>query len=208
MFAVALSILSTVLTSGLGAFLLLRRRKITALQDLCSLRKNSMAYYRAELTSQTHAYKTLMGKYTTMTQGMQIFLRQYNALTREFGRLRTQAAQAPRHEDLAQMRTVNEDLTYEFAKVLQRNHEFEEQICELRAHYEDVEQIAIEKFELRQQLIRLENANRQLSERNEELEYAINLESISMLETYQEQNKLFGAIDDVRRSLTRILNPA
>ena len=54
----------------------------------------------------------------------------------------------------------------------------------------------------------LRMANRKLTDRNMDLEYAINLECISMIESYQAENKLFSAIDDVRRSLTRILNTA
>ena len=109
------------------------------------------------------------------------------------------------YTELYNLRSVNEDLTIEFAKVLQRNHEFETEIHKM---HQELEQYQIGKFELRQENIRLSTTNRKLQERNDELEYAINLESISMLEGYQERDKLFGAINDVRRSLTRILNPA
>ena len=83
------------------------------------------------------------------------------------------------------------------------------------AQYSDLKRMQIINEDLVEELGNLVQINYdlklqvdQLQERNDELEYAINLESISMLEKYQAQGKLFSAINNVRRSLTRILNPA
>jgi len=83
------------------------------------------------------------------------------------------------------------------------------------AQYSDLKRMQIINEDLAEELGKLVQINYdlklqvdQLQERNDELEYAINLESISMLEKYQAQGKLFSAINNVRRSLTRILNPA
>lgn len=140
-----------------------------------------------------------------MLAGVRVFLERFNHLQQENEELKAKYITKSEYTELYNLRSVNEDLTIEFAKVLQRNYEFETEIHKM---HQELEQYQIGKFELRQENIRLSTTNRTLQERNNELEYAINLESISMLEGYQERDKLFGAINDVRRSLTRILNPA
>ncbi|MHA1266182.1 MAG: hypothetical protein ACTSRS_13195 [Candidatus Helarchaeota archaeon] len=160
-------------------------RRIQVLQDLCELRRNATTFYRIIF----HDYKVLYHKLTrdvdTALKGAQILVQRFLRLRLQNLRLNETVTRASRK--IEKMQEVNESLALEFAKVLQQNHVLEKEVTRLQERLVEMDRLA---------------------ERNEELEYALNLESISMLEKYQSQDKLFNAIEDVRRSLTRILNPA
>ena len=188
-----------------GYFIFLSQQKIKTLRDLSDLRQNSVDFYRTESISHSEVYGKIRHEVDLMLAGVRVFLERFNHLQQENEELKAKYITESEYTELYNLRSVNEDLTIEFAKVLQRNHEFETEIHKM---HQELEQYQIGKFELRQENIRLSTTNRKLQERNDELEYAINLETISMLEKYQAEDKLFGAITDVRRSLTRILNPA
>jgi len=109
---------------------------------------------------------------------------------------------------LRKVREINEDLVHEFSKILEENSHLNEMVAQLKAEAAEGAKLREEICELRMDHTNLLKKYEKLQARNQDLEYAINLESISMIEAYQERDKLFSAIDDVRRSLTRILNPA
>jgi len=205
MLTILLGILSMCLLGAFGGFIFLHWQKIKVLKDLCDLRQNSTDFYRIESATHAGVHVKIKKEVDLMLAGVRVFLERFNHIQQENEDLRAKYITEAKSAEITNLRLVNEDLTFEFAKVLQCNHEYEEDDHNLR---QELEQYQIEKFELRQENIRLSTLNRKIQERNNELEYAINLESISMLEKYQEQDKLFGAINDVRRSLTRILNPA
>lgn len=192
-------ILGIVPVIAFGIVMLIHFRNRVILQDLCDLRQNSIDYYRVQLKARTAAELQVSSRLDVVIQDYRNVITRFQVLKRAF---------LKRKNELLNAKRVSEDLTQELAKVLQQQHLFEAQIHDSTSVSEDMEAIHVEKFELRQQVIRLTNEIRQLRVRNEELEYAINLESISMLEKYQEQGKLFQAIDAVRRSLTRVLYPA
>jgi hypothetical protein len=196
--------ISSILTGLLGIVLYLQHQRLVVLRDLCELRQSSADLYRAQYQTQLQAQSKLIAEAEALYRSSKTILGDYTRLERKNAVLRAHSAPA----ELTRLQKVNEDLTLECAKLVQHNHTLEHQMKSLEAENAAIEQIQVQKFELRQRTISLELENRKLQERNEELEYAINLESISMLESYQARDKLFSTIDDVRRSLTRILNPA
>lgn len=173
------------------------------LTDLCGLRGNVIDYYRSQYLDQVDTHTRIRQEVDMIYRGAKVLLQRYHTLEQENCLLKQQSPSS----EIDRLRKINEELTIEFAKILQLNHVYENQISELQDKIESIDTLQLEKFELRQENIRLGIENRKLRERNNDLEYAINLESVSMLEAYQDRDKLFGAIDDVRRSLTRILNP-
>ena len=205
MLTLVLGIVSIGLLGVFGVFFFQSQQKIKMLQDLSDLRQNATDFYRVESVALTEVHGRIKGEVDQMLAGVSVFLERFNRMQQENKELKIKYLTESNASEVSNLRLVNEDLTFEFAEVLQRNHEYEENNHNLR---QELEQYQIAKFELRQENIRLSTTNRTLQERNNELEYAINLESISMLEKYQAEDKLFGAITDVRRSLTRILNPA
>ncbi len=108
--------------------------------------------------------------------------------------------QEPIQTALTNLRAINDDFAIEISKLLEENQALKEELTQLKHENKQIDSLMVENFKLR-------TRNQELEARNQDLEYAINLESISMIESYQERDKLFSAIDDVRRSLTRILNP-
>lgn len=204
MLSLLIFILGAALTGALGTLLLIQHRNLAILRDLCELKQNSADYYRSQLRDRIAVHQKLSKEVDATLEGVRVILRRCEELEAQNDKLRQGSAIG----EVKKLRKVNEDMTHEFTKLLQLNHTLKERIEALECENQTIEKFNLEKFELRQENIRLSMTNRKLAERNNDLEYAINLESISMIEDYQQRNKLFSAIDDVRRSLSRILEPA
>jgi hypothetical protein len=186
--------------SALGsivAFLLYsQHRALRSLRDLSELRQNVLEDQRMALKEKTRFQLEVAKELVETIQAVQRFYHRYE-------RLRV----APNHEyevlmgELQNQQAINDDLTAELAKMLNKDILLEEQGNALRQKDRRIEDLINVNVELRGQL-------QKVNQRNQELEYALNLESVSMIEDYDAQDKLYSAIDDVRRSLSRILNPA
>lgn len=196
---IILIILSTAVVALLGVIALTQQRRIATLRDLSTLKQNSADLHRLQLKEQLAANLKIVRGLDGISQDYQKFFLRYKALQK---RIREHKI------GLMQARHVNEDLTHEFSKSLQSHHKLEEELEELKERLSTMQFEKFEKSELRQEIIRLSLENRKLKDRNEDLEYALNLESVSWLESLQERELLYSAIDDVRRSLIRVLNPA
>jgi ribosome-associated translation inhibitor RaiA len=185
-----------IIISAIGLIIILQHRNLRLLRDLCELRQNSIDCYRDELKLKIAFQLALANEVNGVIQATQRFYQRYQRLR-----------EAPQYEqgvimaELTKAQTVNEDLVQEFSKLLLHNQTIEGHVSRLREKEKRLEDVMLDNFELRTKLQKLE-------ERNQEVEYALNLESISMIEGYDERDKLYTAIDDVRRSLTRILNSA
>ena len=185
-----------IIIGAVGLIIILQHRNLRLLRDLCELRQNSIDCYRDELKLKIAFQLALANEVNGVIQATQRFYQRYQRLR-----------EAPQHEqgvimaELTKAQTVNEDLVQEFSKLLLHNQTIEGHVSRLREKEKRLEDVMLDNFELRTKLQKLE-------ERNQEVEYALNLESISMIEGYDERDKLYTAIDDVRRSLTRILNSA
>ena len=185
-----------IIIGAVGLIIILQHRNLRLLRDLCELRQNSIDCYRDELKLKIAFQLALANEVNGVIQATQRFYQRYQRLR-----------EAPQYEqgvimaELTKAQTVNEDLVQEFSKLLLHNQTIEGHVSRLREKEKRLEDVMLDNFELRTKLQKLE-------ERNQEVEYALNLESISMIEGYDERDKLYTAIDDVRRSLTRILNSA
>ncbi|MHA1277195.1 MAG: hypothetical protein ACTSQ8_08410 [Candidatus Helarchaeota archaeon] len=168
------------------------------LQDLAQLRFNALEICRLELRAHNEEKGVLCKKLDNVLDVLQRFLVTHQKLQEREETIRARLVKA---------QTINGDLTSELAKVLTENSDLQDEITKLKGQLKDLEEFRRENIELRINNRAMVIKNQKLMERNHELEYAINLESISMIESYQERGKLFNAIDDVRRSLTRVLNP-
>ena len=173
-----------------------QHRSLRTLRDLCDLRQNAIDNYRAELKIKTAYQIELASDLNDIIQAVQQFFRRHNHLQEEPAK-----EQESIREELTKQTAINNDLAQELSKLLVQDQALEEKLAKFHQQEQHLEELMANNFDLQGKLQRLE-------ERNVELEYAINLESISMIQGYEEQNKLYSAIDDVRRSLTRILNPA
>ena len=182
---------------GVAGYLFLsQHRHLQVLRDLCALRQNALDTYREELKVRIAYQIELATDLNDIIQAVQQFFRRHNDLQEA-----PRSEQEVLREELTKQQTINDDLAQELSKLLSQNQALEEKVVKFLKQEQRLEEVMANNFELRDKLQRLE-------ERNVELEYAINLESISMIEGYEEKDKLYGAIDDVRRSLTRILNSA
>jgi ribosome-associated translation inhibitor RaiA len=165
-------------------------------RDLSELRQNALDDQRAALKEKTCFQLEVAKELAETIQAVQRFYHHYERIKA-----------VPAHEqeilacELRKQQAINDDLTEELSKMLNKNDLFEEQTIAMRQQEHRIEDLLSHNAELRGQL-------QKVNARNEELEYAINLESVSMIEDYDSHDKLYTAIDDVRRSLTRILNSA
>lgn len=202
-----LSILFISVISALGAIIayLLRSQHQTLqiLRDLSELRQNALDDQRAMLKEKT-CYQLEVAKELAETiQAVQRFYHRYQIIQ-----------SAPTHEyevlmgELKKQQAINDDLTAELSKILCKDDLLEEQARVLRQKEQRIEDLLCHNAELREINSRDQAQLQKINSRNQELEYAINLESVSMIEEYDAKDKLYTAIDDVRRSLTRILNSA
>jgi uncharacterized membrane-anchored protein YhcB (DUF1043 family) len=171
-------------------------RHLRVVRDLCDLRANALDLHRDELKVKTAIQLTLSQELTDTVQQLQKFYHRYQ-------RLRDAPAkeQAILYTELRKAQAINDDLSTEMSKLFAHNMALEAQVDGLKQQERRLGEVLTANFDLRAKLQKLEA-------RNVELEYAINLESISMIEGYDARDKLYSAIDDVRRSLTRILNTA
>ena len=191
-----LPIISVIIIGAIGGIIILQHRNLRVLRDLCELRQNAIDCYREELKVKIALQLALANEVNGVIQATQSFYRRYQRL-REAPKLE----QATLTAELTNAQAVNEDLVQEFSKLLLHNQTLEGHVSRLREKEKRLEDVMLDNFDLRSKLQKLE-------QRNQEVEYALNLESISMIEGYDARDKLYTAIDDVRRSLTRILNTA
>ena len=169
------------------------------IRGLADLRQGSSDFYRNELRNKT-------GKQLELVKEIDLLIQGVRAL---YWRYKTQRETLVKTERiLKETSEIKDILACELSESLEENRILVTENTNLLNVKQDFEAALAQKLELQVRVEDLIEVNRKLLERNAELEYAINLESISMIEGYQAQNKLFSAIDDVRRSLTRILNPA
>jgi len=193
-------LISIIIIGSLGGLIsylfLVQQRNLNILRDLCDLRQNALDGCREELKVKVASQIELAADLNEIIQAVQRFFQRYNHL-----QAKPAMEEAHLREALNKQQAINEDLVQELSKLLSQNQVIEGKVAKLNEQERRLEEVMLQNFELRDKVQRLE-------ERNVELEYAINLESISMIQSYEEQDKLFNAIDDVRRSLTRILNPA
>jgi len=189
-------ILIGLLMGAVGYLAVFQHQNLQVLRDLCDLRQNAIDNFRAELKIKTAYQIELASDLNDIIQAVQQFFRRHNHLQEEPAK-----EQESIREELTKQTAINNDLAQELSKLLVQDQALEEKLAKFHQQEQHLEELMANNFELQCKLQRLE-------ERNVELEYAINLESISMIEGYEERDKLFSAIDDVRRSLTRILNAA
>ena len=176
--------------------IIFQHRILCSLRDLCELRQNSIDCYREELKVKIAFQLALASEVEGVIRATERFYQRYQ---------RIREAPAKEQEilygELSKANAINEDLVQEFSKLILHNQNLEEQLSKLKEKERRLEDIMLDNYDLRAKLQKIEA-------RNQEVEYALNLESVSMIEGYDERDKLYSAIDDVRRSLTRILNPA
>jgi len=189
-------IILSVVMGAVSVLLYSQHRHLRVLCDLCDLRKNALDLHRDELKVKTAIQLALAQELTETIQLTQRFYRRYE-------RLREAPAKEQEilYSELRKAHTINDNLDTELTKLFARNMELQEQLAHLKKQEQRLGELITENFFLRTKLQKLEA-------RNEEVEYALNLESVSMIEGYDARDKLHFAIDDVRRSLTRILNTA
>ncbi len=173
-----------------------QHQTLQVLRDLSELRQNALDDQRAVLKEKTCFQLEVAKELAETIQAVQRFYHHYERLKA-----------APTHDqeilasELQKQQVVNHDLTTELSKMLSKDDLLEEQASALQQQERRIGDLLCHNAEVREQL-------QKIQARNQELEYAINLESVSMIEDYDTRDKLYTAIDDVRRSLTRILNPA
>ena len=196
-----LAILLTCIIAGIAIgdisyILWTQHRQLNELRDLCELRQNTLDDQR-EVLKEKIGFQLEVAKVLTETiQAVQQFYHRYQRIK-----------DAPQYEqevlasELQKQQAINDDLTTALSKLLTKNDQLEAQVSLFRKQEQQLADLISDKVELREQL-------QKVQARNQELEYAINLESVSMIEGYDARDKLYTAIDDVRRSLTRILNTA
>ncbi|MHA1651019.1 MAG: hypothetical protein ACTSYB_12560 [Candidatus Helarchaeota archaeon] len=170
------------------------RRALQFYKQLSDLRQNSVNYYRNIIKHRTMAQLQVSKELDDVIRKVRAFIIRYRELRDKI------REQEPIQTALTNLRAINEDFAIEISKLLEENQALKEELTQLKHENKQIDSLMVENFKLR-------TRNQELEARNQDLEYAINLESISMIESYQERDKLFSAIDDVRRSLTRILNP-
>jgi ribosome-associated translation inhibitor RaiA len=168
-------------------------------KDLSELRQNAVAIYEGRLKDQAEENLQLSRETDQIIDRVRVLIQKHLRLQRDFDKLRLETDQVAQ---------LNETLTNECFRLVQQTLQSDEQASELECIHEDFKELVSQKLALQVQYEASLETNRKLTERNNELEYAINLESISRVEGLEAQNKLYSAIDDVRRSLTRILTPA
>ena len=196
---VLMIIIWAILGGLLSALLVQSRRTIAYHRELSALRRNAADIARFELQGRIADQRQLQGYVDGIMTDVHGFLKNYNRLRR---------TEQESRQALGEVRRINADHTTEFAKLLQRYHAMEAATQQLRTRAALLASAQEENLALQIRVRALAAENAKLAERNLDLEYAINLESVSMIESYQERDKLFCAIDGVRRSLIRILNPA
>jgi len=165
-------------------------------KDLSELRQNAVAIAERRIRDQVEENLRFSCEMDQIIPQVKVLIQKYLKVQREHEHI---------HLKSDRITQQNEALTNECFHLVRQNIESEEQISHLRADFEALVQ---QKVTLQTQYEQNLKTIAKLTERNNELEYAINLESISRIEGLEAQNKLYGAIDDVRRSLTRILSPA
>jgi len=185
------------LTSFMIIFLL--HKNMQYYKGLSDLRQNSQAIYERRVKDQVRENLQLSHETDQIVERVKVLIQKHLKLRHDYENLRAESDQVAQ---------LNETLTNECFRLVQQNLQSDERISELQCIREDFEALVSQKLALQVQYEATLGHNQKLTERNNELEYAINLESISRIEGLEAQNKLYSAIDDVRRSLTRILTPA
>jgi hypothetical protein len=176
-----------------------QRRDLEYLRDLCDLRGNALTYHRMRLDRPYSGAVFSKADLDKLSLHFKRFVQRYQKLTQ---------IHKDQELELQRSQRVNTDLVEQLGESLDENRALQTQLNSLRRESAELEAFAIDYAEIQAENKALRITNARLLQRNQDLEYAINLESISMIEKYESDGKLLSVINDIRRSLSRVLNPA